>query len=118
MPIVQIGLTTFAPSQHDHFAHNPSSPAYVLERPSFLSNTLTFPERPRNTLLYCRTGYFFYKYRLSLLDEVLRKHNFRPDANIGQLIPEAELWVFNSDFVVDFLRPLSSHVKLVGGILT
>ena len=55
---------------------------------------------------------------LSLLDEVLRKHNLSPDAKIGQLIPEAELWIFNSDFVVDFLRPLSPYVKFVGGILT
>ena len=32
VPFVLIGLTPIAPSQHDHFAHNPSSPAYVPER--------------------------------------------------------------------------------------
>ena len=118
VPYIQIGLTTIAPLQHDRFAYNPCNPAYVPERLSFLSDTLTFRERLKNTLLYWLTGYFYYKYMLSPLDEVLRKHNLRPDANIGQLIPEAELWIFNSDFVVDFPRPLSPHVKFVGGILT
>ena len=118
VPFVEIGLTYAAPSKHDHFAHNPSNPAYVPERLSFLSDTLTFRERLKNTLLYWLTGYFYYKYMLSPLDEVLRKHNLSPDAKIGQLIPVAELWIFNSDFVVDFPRPLSPHVKFVGGILT
>ena len=68
MSFVQIGLTTIAPSQHDHFAQNPSSPACVPERLSFLSDTLTFRERPKNTLLYWLTGYFYYKYMLSPLD--------------------------------------------------
>ena len=118
VPYIQIGLTTIAPSQQDRFSYNPSNPAYVPEHLSFLSDTLTFRERLKNTLLYWLTGYFYYTYMLSPLDTVLEKHSNRSDAYLGYLLPKAEMWIFNSDFVVDFSRPLSSHVKLVGGILT
>ena len=118
VPYIQLGLTPIAPSQHDRFADNPSNPAYVPERMSFLSDNMTFRERVKNTILYWVTGFFYYKYFLGPMDGVLRKHNIRPDANFGQLLKEADMWIFNSDFVVDFARPLNPHVKFVGGVLT
>ena len=118
VPYIQFGLTPIAPSQHDRFAYSPSNAAYVPERMSFLTDTMTFKERVKNTLLYWITSFFYEKYFLGPLDDVLKKHNIRPDANFGQLMSEAQMWIFNSDFVVDFPRPLSPHVKFVGGVLS
>ncbi|XP_038050044.1 UDP-glucuronosyltransferase 2B20-like [Patiria miniata] len=118
VPYIHIGLTPIAPSQHDYFAHTPSNPAYVPERFSALADTMTFRERLKNTLLYWVMSYTYQKYILTPMDEVLLKRNIRPDANFGQLLSEAKLWIFNSDFVVDFPRPLNPQVKFVGGFLT
>ncbi|XP_022098632.1 UDP-glucuronosyltransferase 1-2-like [Acanthaster planci] len=118
VPCIQFGLTSMVPSQHDRFAFNPSYSAYMPERLSSLTDVMTFRERTTNTLLYLVTGYFYYHYMLTPMDAVLRKRNIRPDANFGQLLSEVAMWIFNSDFVFDFPRPLSPHVKFVGGVLT
>ncbi len=115
VPYIHFGLLPLAPSQNDRFAYNPSNAAYVPERMSFLSDTMTFRERVKNTLLYWITSFFYYKYCLGPMDDLLQKHDIRPDANFGQLMSEAQMWIFNSDFAVDFPRPLSPHVKFVGG---
>ncbi|XP_038050047.1 UDP-glucuronosyltransferase 2C1-like [Patiria miniata] len=118
VPYINFGLTSMVPSQHDRFAFNPIHPAYVPERLSSLTDTMTFQERRKNTLLYWITGYFYYKFMLTPMDEVLQKRNIRPDANFGQLLSEAAMWIFNEDFAFEFPRPLSPHVKFVGGVLT
>ncbi|XP_071798767.1 UDP-glucuronosyltransferase 2C1-like isoform X2 [Asterias amurensis] len=118
VPFINFGLLPMAPSQNDRFAYNPSNAAYVPERMSFLSDTMTFKERVKNTLLYWITSFFYYKYCLGPMDDILQKHNIRLDANFGQLMSEAQMWIFNSDFVVDFPRPLSPHVKFVGGVMS
>ncbi|XP_071798796.1 UDP-glucuronosyltransferase 2A2-like [Asterias amurensis] len=118
VPFINFGLLPMAPSQNDRFAYNPSNAAYVPERMSFLTDTMTFKERVKNTLLYWITSFFYYKYGLGPMDDILQKHNIRPDANFGQLMSEAQMWIFNSDFVVDFPRPLSPHVKFVGGVMS
>ena len=118
VPFVHIGLTPIAPSQHDRPAYTPSNPAYVPERFSAMSDDMTFRERLRNYLLFWVMGYSFDKYMLSPFETVQRKHSIRPDASFSRLLSEAKLWIFNSDFVVDFPRPLNPQVKFVGGFLT
>ncbi|XP_022098635.1 UDP-glucuronosyltransferase 1-2-like [Acanthaster planci] len=118
VPCIHYSVLSMVPSQHDRFAFNPSYSAYMPERLSSLTDVMTFRERTTNALLYLITGYFYYHYMLTPMDDVLRKRNIRPDANFGQLLSEAAMWIFNSDFVFDFPRPFSPHVKFVGGVLT
>ncbi|XP_022098652.1 UDP-glucuronosyltransferase 2C1-like isoform X1 [Acanthaster planci] len=117
VPYIHIGLTPIAPSQHDRPAYTPSHPAYVPERFSAVSDTMTIRERLKNYLLYWVMSYSYDKYVLTPYDKLLQKRNIRPDANFFQLLTEAKLWIFNSDFVVDFPRPLNPQVKFVGGFL-
>ncbi|XP_038060857.1 2-hydroxyacylsphingosine 1-beta-galactosyltransferase-like [Patiria miniata] len=118
VPFIHFGLTSMVPSQHDIFAGNPVSPAYVPERASELTDQLTFRQRFKNTLMYHLVRYFYNKLVLQTFEIVQQRHSLRPDVTFQQLIPEAEMWIFSSNFLVDFARPLPPHVRFVGGVLT
>ncbi|XP_038060856.1 UDP-glucuronosyltransferase 2C1-like isoform X2 [Patiria miniata] len=118
VPFIHFGLTSMVPSQHDIFAGNPVSPAYVPERASELTDQLTFRQRFKNTLMYHLVRYFYNKLVLQTFEIVQQRHSLRPDVTFQQLIAEAEMWIFSSNFLVDFARPLPPHVRFVGGVLT
>ncbi|XP_022100574.1 UDP-glucuronosyltransferase 2C1-like [Acanthaster planci] len=118
VPFIHIGLTTMVPSQHDIFAGNPVNPAYVPERTTELTDTMTFRQRLKNTAMYQIMKYLYNKYVLQLYQNVQLSSNVKPDMTFRQLMSTAEMWIFSSNFLIDFPRPLPSHVVFVGGVLT
>ena len=117
VPYIHLGIMSLLPSMSGKFAGNPSCPAYVPGFMSLLADCMSFSERLQNAAQTWLASWFYSTHVLSHMEAVRRDYRIRPDADMGQLIAEARLWLFNQNFVVDFPRPLNPHVKFVGPVL-
>ncbi|XP_017655822.1 UDP-glucuronosyltransferase 3A2 isoform X2 [Nannospalax galili] len=95
----------------------PSPISYVPVFHSLLTDRMDFWGLVKNLLMF-----FYYSTKqkkiLSQYDSTIREHfaeGFRPV--LSDLLQKAELWFINSDFALDFARPLLPNTVYVGGIL-
>ncbi|XP_068107339.1 UDP-glucuronosyltransferase 3A1-like [Hyperolius riggenbachi] len=101
--------------------------AYRVGMPTPLSYTPLFRTRLtdqmdifgrlKNTLMFFGS-LIVHKMLDSLFDDVIEEHfpaGSRP--NIGDLHLKAELWLYNTDFALEFARPLLPNVQCLGGLL-
>ncbi|KAM9331026.1 UDP-glucuronosyltransferase 3A1-like [Gastrophryne carolinensis] len=84
---------------------------------SQLTDQMDFFGRLKNTFMYF-ASFMFYKKLDSIFDGVIEEHfpvDSRP--NIPDLQLKAQLWLYNTDFTLDFARPLLPHVQYIGGLM-
>ncbi|XP_047726806.1 UDP-glucuronosyltransferase 1A1-like [Prionailurus viverrinus] len=92
----------------------PSPPSYVPRVLSLNSDHMTFLQRVKNMLILVSEGFLcnvVYSPYASLASEVLQK-----DVTVQDLMGSASVWLFKSDFVKDYSRPIMPNMVFIGGI--
>nr|BAA24692.1 UDP-glucuronosyltransferase [Felis catus] len=92
----------------------PSPPSYVPRVLSLNSDHMTFLQRVKNMLILGSEGFLcnvVYSPYASLASEVLQK-----DVTVQDLMGSASVWLFRSDFVKDYSRPIMPNMVFIGGI--
>ncbi|KAM4809753.1 UDP-glucuronosyltransferase 3A1 [Rhinophrynus dorsalis] len=95
----------------------PTPLSYVPLFQSQLTDRMDFPERVKNTIFYLLSP-IVERYLNSVFDDVIEEYfpvGSRP--SLSQLYQEAELWIYNVDFSIEFARPLLPNVQYIGGLL-
>ncbi|XP_041659642.1 UDP-glucuronosyltransferase 1-2-like isoform X1 [Cheilinus undulatus] len=98
-----------------HFVIAPSPLSYIPAPGSGLTDKMTFIQRVKNFFYH---GVVEYQQRVVLgpyYDSLCDKY-IEGGCNIISLLQEADIWLFRSDFVLDFPRPTMPNVVYVGGL--
>ncbi|KAM4050233.1 UDP-glucuronosyltransferase 3A1-like [Anomaloglossus baeobatrachus] len=96
-------------------AHGPLS--YVPLFQSRLTDRMDFFDRVKNTVMYAGS-YMVDRMIDASFQKVIDEHfpaGSRP--SIADLQLDAELWIYNVDFTIEFPRPLLPNIKCIGGLL-
>ena len=90
----------------------PKHPAYIPERQAGLTDDMSLPQRVKNTFLY-----FMHdaarRMTLWRFEKLQRKYNLSPEKSMPEMLAGAQLWLFRSDFALDFARPLQPNGVLI-----
>ncbi|ERE82082.1 UDP-glucuronosyltransferase 1-8-like protein [Cricetulus griseus] len=95
-------------------AQCPSPPSYVPRILSKFTDTMTFTERLWNYLTYAKEHAFcpyFFKAATEIASEVLQT-----PVTMNDLFNQVSIWLFHTDFVLNFPRPVMPNMVFVGGI--
>uniref|UniRef100_A0A452QI62 UDP-glucuronosyltransferase n=1 Tax=Ursus americanus TaxID=9643 RepID=A0A452QI62_URSAM len=111
-------FVSILPTQFGSMDHGlPSPVSYVPVSRSLLTDHMDFWGRVKNFLMFFD---FYMKQRQlqSTIDNTIKEHfpeGSRPV--LSHLLKKAELWFINSDFALEFARPLLPNTVYVGGLL-
>ncbi|XP_072031065.1 UDP-glucuronosyltransferase 2B15-like [Amphiura filiformis] len=116
-PFALLSPTAVSMSLHSQVNVCPTNPAYIPELVSGLDTKMNFIERVSNTVILSMN---FIAYRLCLppYDQLKVDLNIKPEISTYEALGKAELFFVNTNFVLDFSRPLMPHVVPVGGLTT
>ncbi|XP_051046616.1 UDP-glucuronosyltransferase 1A8-like [Phodopus roborovskii] len=95
-------------------AQCPSPPSYVPRILLKFTDTMTFTERVWNYLSYVKEHAFcpyFFKTATEIASEVLQA-----PVTMNDLFNQVSIWLFHTDFVLNFPRPTMPNMVFVGGI--
>ncbi|KAG8456716.1 hypothetical protein GDO86_002481 [Hymenochirus boettgeri] len=97
----------------------PSPLSYVPFLGTRLPDQMDFFQRVQNVLGFIVYHMVVEEKISSMFNDVIEE-NFPegPRPSLSELYKKAELWIYNSDFAIDFPRPLLPHVIYVGGLLS
>ncbi|XP_072049034.1 UDP-glucuronosyltransferase 2A1-like [Amphiura filiformis] len=98
--------------------YNPVNPSYIPALLTGFDHQMTFTTRLMNTLQICMDHLFIMFKILRDYDYLKEIHNIKLDASTYEAFSQAELYFMNTDFTLDFARPLMPNTIPVGGILT
>ena len=82
-----------------------------------LDTKMDFMDRVKNTLTVS-INTVMNRRMLVRYDDLKIKYNIKPEVSTYKTLGEAELWFINTDFALDFPRPVLPHVVPVGGLTT
>ncbi|KAM8956609.1 UDP-glucuronosyltransferase 3A1-like [Lycaon pictus] len=95
----------------------PSPVSYVPVFHSLLTDCMDFWSRVKNFLMFF--DFFMKQWQIqSTFDKTIKEH-FPEGARpvLSHLLKKAELWFVNSDFALEFARPLLPNTVYVGGLM-
>ncbi|XP_030187209.1 UDP-glucuronosyltransferase 3A1-like [Lynx canadensis] len=95
----------------------PNPVSYVPVFHSLLTDRMDFWGRVRNFLMFL--DFFLRQWRIqSTFDNTIKEH-FPEDSRpvLSHLLRKAELWFVNSDFALEFARPLLPNTVYIGGLM-
>ncbi|XP_042307313.1 LOW QUALITY PROTEIN: UDP-glucuronosyltransferase 3A1-like [Sceloporus undulatus] len=114
LPFVAVYPGTFVNAPQ---AGIPSPLSYVPLAQSLLSDRMDFWERLKN----CLMSLFAPKIKNQIYDKfdnVIREHfPATPRPALPELYLKAELWIYDTDFSIEFVRPLLPSTVYIGGLL-
>eukprot|EP00061_Rhincodon_typus_P004238 g22089.t1 len=101
-----------------YLAGLPSPMSYVPATRSLLSDQMGFWERLKNSAMFLGS-WLTERMVYAQFDQTIRKC-FPPGSQptLSELYLKAELSIYNTDFTLDFARPLLPNVVYVGGLLS
>ncbi|XP_077011612.1 UDP-glucuronosyltransferase 1A1-like isoform X1 [Tamandua tetradactyla] len=92
----------------------PNPPSYVPRSLSSNSDHMTFMQRVKNMLIASMESFLchvVYSPYATLASEVLQR-----DVTVQDLMNSASVWLFRTDFVKDYPRPIMPNMIFIGGI--
>ena len=95
----------------------PTNPAYIPDMITGLDTKMNFMDRVKNTVTVS-INTVLNRRMLFRYDELKIKYNIKPEIATFNALGEAELCYINTDFALEFPRPLLPHVVPVGGLTT
>ncbi|KAG8441603.1 hypothetical protein GDO86_010694 [Hymenochirus boettgeri] len=97
----------------------PSPLSYVPFLGTRLTDQMDFFQRVKNVLVYLLFHMAVNEKISSMFNDVIEE-NFPEGSkpSLSELYKKAELWIYNSDFAIDFPHPLLPHVIYAGGLLS
>ena len=113
LPIVVLDSSSYF-SVLDSGVPNPLS--YIPMYNSGLTNNMNFWERTMNALAYLAIQLVFQYFRAPFLD-IARKHNITDSHGGDNFFGTAQLWLMNSDFSLEFSRPILPNMVYIGGYM-
>ena len=90
--------------------------SYVPMYNSELTDHMTFWERTINLVAYIGSQFVLQLFRNPFL-EIASKYNVTDNKQGNNFFSDAELWLLNSDFTLEFPRPILPNMLYVGGAI-
>ncbi|XP_071091517.1 2-hydroxyacylsphingosine 1-beta-galactosyltransferase-like [Haliotis cracherodii] len=120
IPLIVFACGAFDAVQHGRLSQTPSPLAYVPVgfTPLQMTDRMSFLDRLTNTGMYFITQLAL-KYYFSNINGYVK--TYLPDVqhlSYEDVMADAELWLANTDFTLEFPRPLTPNVVYVGGLTT
>ncbi|XP_072014709.1 UDP-glucuronosyltransferase 2A1-like isoform X1 [Amphiura filiformis] len=115
VPYVLLSPIMAIPSAYLLANRNEVNPAYMPDMLRGYDHTMTFQERLLNTLSAVVLTLVTNIVVQPLIDDLKASHGDLPDA-ASLLFTDAELWLLNSHFALDFPRGLLPNTQMVGGL--
>ncbi|XP_064410286.1 UDP-glucuronosyltransferase 3A1-like isoform X2 [Latimeria chalumnae] len=96
----------------------PSPPSYVPVYRSLLSDHMNFWERLKNCVMFLSS--FVEEQQVQARFEYVIQKHFPAESRplLSELYMKPELWVYNTDFTLEFARPLLPNIVVIGGLLS
>ena len=92
----------------------PFNPSYMPEFATALDHKMTLGEKLKNTMYALFFGFVVAAFA-NPYDEVKHRYGL---GNKSMLYTDAEMWLVNTDFALDFPRPLLPNTVTIGGLTT
>ncbi|XP_070538287.1 UDP-glucuronosyltransferase 1A1-like [Ptychodera flava] len=112
VPFVGFALTTAEANQW----HGPVPTSYVPQSGSRLSDQMKFSERLHNSVEYLVSDSIRDSVEYSSYRSLQIEKDLSPHLTFQNIQSQAKLILWNSDFAIDFPRPLMPHVIPIGGV--
>lgn len=118
---VQAQYVSFCPTNlNPHFAHIQGTtllPSIYPSGESYLSQRMNFIQRFHNSLVYLKEK-FFIRFLLWLYNPLRKKYQLSPHLTTREALSRSSLWLYDSDFYIDYPAPMLPNTVMVGGITT
>ncbi|XP_072014710.1 UDP-glucuronosyltransferase 2B33-like isoform X2 [Amphiura filiformis] len=116
IPYVMVAPVMFLPCLTSLEGRFPFYPSYMPEFATALDHKMSFMERLKNTAFVILFTYYIRSGVLYSYNEILEKYYMGDKSLLQVLYADAEMWLINTDFVLDFPRPVLPNTALVGGL--
>ncbi|XP_072013807.1 UDP-glucuronosyltransferase 2B17-like isoform X2 [Amphiura filiformis] len=116
-PFALLTPTAVSMSMQSQINVCPTNPAYIPDLISGFDTKMNFMERVLNTVILTLNS-MQYRRALPRYDKLKTDFNIKPERSTYETLSEAELFFVNTNFALDFPRPLMPHVVSVGGLTT
>ncbi|XP_053557183.1 UDP-glucuronosyltransferase 3A1 [Bombina bombina] len=114
VPYIAFFPGTFANGEHIGL---PTPLSYVPIFQSSLTDHMDFFERVKNIFMYFGSHFVERKVQAQFEDVIKKHFPYESRPFLSDLYLKAELWLYNTDFSLDFARPLLPHIQYIGGLL-
>lgn len=118
---VEAQYVSFCPTNlNPHFAHVQGTtllPSIYPSGESYLSQRMNFFQRFHNSLVYLKEK-FFIRFLLWLYNPLRKKYNLNAQWTTREALSRSSLWLYDSDFYIDYPAPMLPNTVMVGGITT
>ncbi|KAJ8040210.1 UDP-glucuronosyltransferase 2B23 [Holothuria leucospilota] len=118
---VEAQYVSFCPTNlNPHFAHVQGTTLLPSIYPSGefqFSQRMNFYQRFCNSLSYLKEK-FFIRFLLWLYNPLRKKYQLNPQLTTREALSRSSLWLYDSDFYIDFPAPMLPNTVMVGGITT
>ncbi|KAL9988788.1 hypothetical protein ACROYT_G003276 [Oculina patagonica] len=94
-----------------------SLPSYIPQGFSAMADSMSFSERAKNTLIWLFNKIASEYVMLPLYQELKEKYNITPDKSLQQTFDAVDLIIVQTNFAIDYPRPLLPNTKMVGPLL-
>ena len=101
-------------SGEGHFVIAPSPLSYIPVPGSGLTDQMNFIQRVKNMLFYSIT-LFQQKFLVGPSYNAICDKHIEGGCDVIELLQDADIWLFRTDFVFDFPRPTMPNVVYIGG---
>ncbi|XP_072042634.1 UDP-glucuronosyltransferase 2B10-like [Amphiura filiformis] len=97
--------------------NNPINPSYIPATQTGFDQQMTFMTRLMNSFQICLNYLLSFPF-FANYDHLKQIHNIKPEVSTYTTLGQAEIFFINTDFTLDFPRPLMPNTIPVGGVLT
>ena len=103
-------------TRYSRWFNQPSPIAYIPEFLTKYTDTMTFPQRVKNMLTHLMSMFVYDHMLLGSMDREKARMGLSPGVGTKEIISRSELFIFNWDFLIEFPRPVTPNVILIGGL--
>ncbi|XP_070571454.1 UDP-glucuronosyltransferase 2A2-like [Ptychodera flava] len=96
----------------------PNPLSYIPEMSSGYTDKMTFFQRTWNVILHFLLSTYLDRKIVEPFNAIKEKYNLSTETSMQGKLGKAELRFFSTDFSLEFPRPLTPNIVLVGGLLT
>ncbi|XP_038068986.1 UDP-glucuronosyltransferase 2A1-like [Patiria miniata] len=103
-------------TRYSRWIDTPSPLSYVPEYLTHYTDSMTFPQRIKNSLAHAFSVFIYDFSSTSGLEAVREKLGLRRGTSMMEIWRKSSLFIFNWDFVLEYPRPTQPNVIMAGGV--
>ncbi|XP_033626001.1 UDP-glucuronosyltransferase 2C1-like isoform X2 [Asterias rubens] len=103
-------------TRYSRWYNQPSPLSYVPEFLTYYSDTMSFTQRVKNVIMHGFSLLTYDYMMLGAMDKEKNRLGLSPGIGTKEIISRSELFLYNWDFLLEFPRPVTPNVIMIGGL--